>query len=170
MTRPRLDGWSDFGSDFEYASAPFLEFQARVNAEGCAAFKAANPDLPLTEKNSQALIDWCELERVPMTRKNLEVAWRELQAEGKLEAKSDVQEAIGKLYTKEIEIRPVEAAQVAGPTSDEKATLDKLRDDPSLSDGTRKARDEKLRRAATASRLANRSHDPKKINRRVLIS
>ena len=170
MTRPRLDGWSDFGSDCEYASAPFLEFQARVNAEGCEAFKVAHPEFPATENNSQALIDWCEAELAPMTRKNLEVAWRELQAEGKLEQAEPTQEAIGKLYTKEIEIRPVEAAQVAEPTDDEKTTLDKLRDDPSLSDGTRKRRDEQLKRAATASRLANRGHDPNKTNRRILIS
>jgi hypothetical protein len=168
--RPRLDAWTDFGSDFEYANAPFLEFQARVNAEGCAAFRAAHPDLPLTEKNSQALIDWCALERVPMTRGNLSTAWGELKSEGKLEAKSVAQEAIGKLVTSEIEIRPVEAAQVAEPTADEKATLDKLRDDPSLSDGTRKKRDEQLRRVATQSRIARRRHDPNKTNRRILIS
>jgi hypothetical protein len=170
MTRPRLDGWSDFGSDFEYASAPFLEFQARVNSEGCAAFKAANPDLPLTEKNSQALIDWCEAEHAPMTRKNLEIAWRELQAEGQLEAKQAAQEAVANLFKKEIEIRPVIGAPTAKPTPEEAATLEKVKDDPGLSDHQRKARDEKLRREATASRIANRSHDPNKTNRRVLIS
>lgn len=170
MTRPRLDGWSDFGSDFEYASAPFLEFQARVNAEGCEAFKAAHPEFPATDKNSQALINWCEAELAPMTRKNLEIAWRELKAEGKLEAKPAAQETIGKLVTNEIEIRPVEAAQVAEPTSQERKTLEATKDDPGLSDRQRKARDEKLKRAATASRLANRSHDPNKTNRRILIS
>src|SRR5437879_3724764 len=113
MTRPRLDGWRDFGSDFEYASAPFLEFQARVNAEGCEAFKVAHPEFPATEKNSQALIDWCETELAPMTRKNLEVAWRELQADGQVEAKPAAQEAIGKLVTREIEIRPVMGAPTA---------------------------------------------------------
>jgi hypothetical protein len=170
MTRPTLDAWRDFGGDYEYARAPFLEFQEGINAQGCAAFKAAHPDLPLTEKNSQALIHWCELERVPMTRKNLEVAWRELQADGALESKPVEQEAIGNLYTKEIEIRPVEAAQVAEPTPQERKTLEATRDDSSLSDHTRKRRLAELKKAATASRLANRSHDPNKTNRRVLIS
>jgi hypothetical protein len=170
MTRPRLDAWTDFGSDYEYANAPALEFQGRVNNEGCEAFKAAHPDLPLTEKNSQALIDWCEAELAPMTRKNLEVAWRELQAEGKLEAKPAEQVAMSKLLKTEIEIRPVMGAPKAKPTPEEAATLEKVKDDSSLSDHQRKARDEKLRRAATASRLANRSYDPNKTNRRVLIS
>jgi hypothetical protein len=144
----------------EIRASPFLEFQARVNAEGCEAFKVAHNDLPLTETHSQALIDWCEAELAPMTRKNLEIAWRELQAEGQLEAKSAAQEAIGKLVTSEIEIRPVMGAPTAKPTPEEAATLEKVKDDPALSDHQRKARDEKLRRAATESCLANRSHDP----------
>jgi len=170
MTRPTLDAWKDFGDDYEYAHTPFLEFQEGINAQGCEAFKAAHPEFPATENNSQALIDWCETELAPMTRKNLEVAWRELQADGKLEAKPAAQEAIGKLYTKEIAIRPVEAAQVAQPTPDERKTLEATKDDPGLSDRQRKARDEKLKRVATASRLANRSHDPHAANRRILIS
>src|SRR5437899_2184322 len=140
MTRPTLDAWKDFGDDYEYAHAPFLEFQEGINAQGCEAFKAAHPDLPLTEKNSQALIHWCELERVPMTRKNLEVAWRELQAEGRLEAKSVAQQPIAKLLKAEIEIRPAEAAQVAEPTPQERKTLEATRDDSSLTDHTRKKR------------------------------
>jgi hypothetical protein len=170
MTRPTLDAWKDFGDDYEYAHAPFLEFQDGINAQGCEAFKAAHPDLPLTEKNSQALIHWCELERVPMTRKNLEVGWRELQAEGKLEPTEPTQEAIGKLVKAEIEIRPVMGAPTGKPTPEEAATLEKVKDDPTLSDHQRKARDEKLKRAATASRIANRRHDPHATNRRILIS
>jgi hypothetical protein len=170
MTRPHLDAWEDFGGDYEYANAPALEFRARVNNEGCSAFKAAHPEFPATKKNSQALIDWCENERVPMTRSNLETAWRDLKSEGKLEGVTPTQNAIGKLVKTEIEIRPVEAAQVAEPTPQERKTLEATKDDPGLSDHQRKARDEKLRRAATASRLANRSHDPNKTNRRVLIS
>ena len=105
-----------------------------------------------------------------MTRTNLEIAWRGLQTEGQLEAKSAAQEAIGKLVTSEIEIRPVMGAPTAKPTPEEAATLEKVKDDPALSDRQRKARDEKLRRAATASCLANRSHDPHATNRRILIS
>src|SRR5947209_5636719 len=122
MTRPRLDGWRDFGSDFEYASAPFLEFQARVNAEGCEAYKAAHPNLPLSEKNSQALIDWCENTLVPMTRANLEIAWSELKSEGALEEDAPTRDAISKLVKKEIEIRPAEGRLAAAePTADEQA-------------------------------------------------
>lgn len=168
--RPRLDAWTDFGGDYEYANAPALEFQGRVNNEGCTAFKEAHPEFPATEKNSQALIDWCAAKLAPMTRKNLEVAWSELKAEGELEEVKPTQEAIGKLITGEIEIRPVEAAQVAKPTAGETATLDKLRDDPSLSDGSRKKRDAQLRRVATQSRIAHRRYDPKTTNRRILIS
>jgi hypothetical protein len=157
MTRPRLDGWGDFGSDFEYASAPFLEFQARVNAEGCAAFKAAHPEFPATEKNSQALIDWCEAKLAPLTRRNLEIAFGELQAEEKLEAKPVAQEAIGNLFQKETQIRPAEGRLAAAePTPEEAAELETVKDDPTLTDHSRKKRDAKLRDLANKQRRVRR--------------
>jgi hypothetical protein len=157
MIRPTLDAWKDFGDDYEYAHAPFLEFQEGINAQGCEAFKAAHPDLPLTEKNSTALIHWCELERVPMTRKNLEVAWRELQAEGALEAKPVAEEAVGKLFRQEIEIRPVEGRLAAAePTGEEASALETVKDDPTLTDHSRKKRDAKLRDLANKQRRVRR--------------
>ena len=165
-----LDDWAQFGSDADYHRQPALQYEDAIAREGCAAFRAAYGK-PLSEKNAQALLDWVKQRNAPATRKNLEIAFRVLRHEGKLrEDKPAEQAAIGKLITNEVRIRPIQAAQVAGPTDDEQVILDKTKDDSSLSDHARKQRDEKLKRAATASRLANRRHDPNKTNRRILIS
>jgi hypothetical protein len=154
MNRPHLDTWKSFGGDYEYHFKPALEFKDKINREGASAFMAGNPSFPASAKNAQALFDWCEAQQVPLTRKNLEVAWRELRAEGKLEQKFAEQETTKAVA--DLVIRPVEAAQVAPPTKKEQAVLVAVKDDPALNDRQRKARDEKLKRAATQSRLANR--------------
>ena len=73
-----------------------------------------------------------------------------------MEAKPEVPEAVANIHRSELRIRPVEAAQTAPPTAEEKVLLDKVKDSPDLSDHQRKARDKKLRQAATAQRVANR--------------
>ena len=60
--------------------------------------------------------------------------------------------------TKELNIQPVLAAQVAEPTEEEQEALERLKDVPHLSDQQRKARDAKLRTAAIASRNSHRKH------------
>jgi hypothetical protein len=153
--RPRLDSWDDFGSDYEYAHAPALEFKERVNYEGTQAFKIANPSFPNTENNCTALVEWCEAQLVPLTRRNLEIAWRELASEGKLEKQTEpAAEAVGNLHR--LEIQPVVAAQTAKPTRKEKEALEAVKDDPNLNDHQRKVRFKKLKQAATQSRIANR--------------
>jgi hypothetical protein len=154
MTRPHLDTWESFGGDYEYHFKPALEFKEKVNREGASAFFAANPSFPASAKNGQALIDWCSAQQVPLTRANLETAWRVLRSEGKIEARpveSETTKAVADLVT-----QPIEAAQVAPPTKEERAVLDATRDDSSLTDHTRKKRFADLKKAATASRIANR--------------
>jgi hypothetical protein len=169
MTRPRLDHWSDV-PEFDAPHEAVQTFKEQFDREGCQAFLAAHPEFPQTEANAFVLLKWCGDLHVPASRHNLEIALRELKGASKLEDAAPTQDSIGRLVTKEIEIRPVEAAQVAEPTPQERKTLEAVKDDPSLSDHARKQRDEKLKRAATQSRITHRRHDPDAANRRILIS
>lgn len=151
-----LDDWAQFGSDADYHRQPALQYEDAIAREGCAAFRAAYGK-PLSEQNAQALLDWVKQRNAPATRKNLEIAFRVLRYEGKLlEDKPAAQEAIGKLVRNESQIHPVRAAQTAPPTEDEHDLLNKTKDDTSLSDHARKARDKKLKDAAVKQRYANR--------------
>ena len=145
-----LDAWAQFGSDADYHHQPALQFEDAIAREGVAAFVVVHG--PLSERNASRVLSWLKAHLAPATRKNLEIAVRVLTADGQLERDTPVQ----KLMQKEIEIRPVQAAQTAEPTTEEKVTLEKVKDDPNLSDHQRKLRDKRLKQAATAQRTANR--------------
>ena len=145
-----LDDWQQFGRDADYHRQPALQFEDAIAREGISAYVAAHG--PLSERNASRVLSWVKAHLVPATRNNLEIAVRVLTAEAQLERETPVQ----KLMQKEMEIRPVVAAQTAEPTAEEKATLEKVKDDPNLSDHQRKLRDKKLKQAATAQRIGNR--------------
>jgi hypothetical protein len=63
-------------------------------------------------------------------------------------------EKLGDLHL--VQVKPVQAAQVAPPTKKEREALAAVADDASLSDHARKNRDAKLKRTAVESRLKNR--------------
>jgi hypothetical protein len=136
------------------AERTLKEIEIRERQRGAVRVVAEQRDAKSRAPVPEA--DGPSLDVQPLTRKNLEIAWRELKAEGKLEDIKPTQEAVGKLVTSEVKIRPVEAAQTAEPTKAEKAVLERTKDDSTLSDHTRKKRDAELKKAATASRLANR--------------
>ena len=145
-----LDAWQQFGSDADYHRQPALAYEDAIAREGARAYVTVHG--PLSERNGTRVLSWLKAHLVPATRRNLEIAVRVLSAEAQLERETPVH----KLVQKEIEIRPVLAAQTAEPTAEEKVTLEKVKDDPNLSDHQRKARDKKLKQAATAQRVANR--------------
>ena len=98
---------------------------------------------------------WCAKHGVPTTLKNLEVAHRDLAERGLLEIP-----ATPKIGQQGIETVPVRGGSaVVPPTAEETAFLRKVADDPTLSDATRKKRDEQLRRAAVAQRPKFRGGD-----------
>jgi hypothetical protein len=128
------------------------EFQEQFNAEGCQAFASSHTDFPFCDFAANALHEW--LRDLPYSRRNLELAWAALDL-GKLTPIESFPEPL------QVVPRPVVAAPaVAAPSEAEQKHLDKLRDDPTLSDAQRRSRDANLRRAAVASRVAIRKHDP----------
>jgi hypothetical protein len=127
-------------------------FKGEINAEGCQAFLKVHPEFPQTEYTAKKLQEW--LGDLPMIRSNLERAYESLD----LGTLTEVEQPEPK-PTKEVNIQPVLAAQTAPPTEEEAEALEKLRDVAHLSDAQRKVRDEKLRRAAIASRNTHRKHD-----------
>jgi hypothetical protein len=128
------------------------EFQEQFNAEGCHAFGSSDPEFPFSEYAANALHEW--LRDLPYSRRNLELDWAALDL-GKLTPIESFPEPLRALP------RPLVAAPaVAAPSEAEQKHLDKLRDDPTLSDVQRRSRDTNLRRAAAASRVPIRKHDP----------
>jgi hypothetical protein len=128
------------------------EFQEEFNADGCQAFGSSHPEFPFSEYAANAMREW--LRDLPYSRRNLELAWAALDL-GKLTPNESFPEPL------QVVPRPIVAAPaVAAPSDAEQKHLDKLRDDPTLSDAQRRSRDTNLRRAAVASRVATRKHDP----------
>jgi hypothetical protein len=153
----RLTQWYEV-PNYDVTHRAVKEFREQVNREGVLAFLAANPKFPRTEGNATAIQDFLDQRNVPWTRANLELAWRELAARGTIEEVPVVTEIppekLGELHR--AEVKPVAAVQVAPPTADEKKALAELADKPGDTDWQRKARDEQLRRLATASRIASK--------------
>lgn len=132
----------------------FRDFEPQVDKEeievaGAEAFLSANPSFYASEWNGELMVAWCRQQNVPTTRLNLTLAYQQLRAEGLLEIPPA--EPV-------LTIRQSDAFinALAKDTVEELKTLEKLRDDPMLSDTTRKKRDAALKKLAIASRLANR--------------
>jgi hypothetical protein len=129
-------------------------FKAEVNAEGCEAFLSAHPEFPQLECTAERIKEFLSYGDKPMVRPNLELAYEALDLP-RLMLVIESEPA----PVKKIVLNPIQAAQTADPSEEEREHLEKLRDVPYLSDAQRRIRDEKLRQAAVASRNTRRRHD-----------
>jgi hypothetical protein len=130
-------------------------FKAELNVEGCESFLRAHPEYPRLEAVAERIQEFLSRGDKPMVRANLELAYKALD----IPRVTSVVE-LEPEPKKKIALNQVVAAQTADPTEEETEALEKLRDIPYLlSDAQRRVRDEKLRRAAVASRIAHRRHD-----------
>ncbi len=150
----RLDRWEDFDSRTD---------REEIDCLGAEAFLQAHPSFFQSEWNGEILVAWCRSRGIPATHSNLSAAYAELKRDGLLEIPTP--EA---LPPKKPETDAFINA-LAKDTEAELKALEKLRDDPLLSDQTRKKRDFALKRLAIASRLANRQGVPLRGSERIVI-
>jgi hypothetical protein len=127
--------------------------EAHIDDIGVRTFKAMHPEFYCCDENAALLRERLDeyAENLPATTRNLEIVYAELLVEGKLK---DVPPAATPVVDKNrgiIQVRTDVVLEYQTP-SDEAAVLAKLRDDASLSDHTRKNRDERLRRLAGEQR------------------
>jgi hypothetical protein len=147
--RPVL--WSDI-EGHDLTSQQYKEYKDGINSQGAQAFKDANPDFPFSPANADALTEWCKSKNYPMVRANLELAWKELDAAGKLEeAPVEVPDELrGNLHRVDVVTTPVEGRLLEPTAADRKKWAD------TGSDYQRKKKDNDLKRAAVAERIKNR--------------
>ena len=136
----RLDKYEDFD--------PSLH-RAEIDVTGAEAFAEKHTGYYASDWNGSLLVAWCRQRAIPTTCRNLTLAFEELSADGMLEAAPKRNPAAGRRSGGIIQALAVESEQ-------ELAALAKLKDDPSLSDATRRKRDVTLRRLAVAQRTAFR--------------
>lgn len=136
-TLPRLDKFEDFAllgpQDIE-----------ELNRKGSEAFIESNAEYYPSQYNSMALMKWCNDRTVPFTRKNLEIAYREMGAAGLVELRPTPPPVVRR--------KAKTASEVDEFTVTDPEPQREFADDPALTDRERKDRDEKLRRAAVAQR------------------
>jgi hypothetical protein len=130
-------------------------FKAEVNAEGCESFLEAHPEYLRHEAVAERVQEFLSRGDRPMVRQNLELAYTVLDIPRITQIEEPEPEE-----PKRMILNPVVAAQTSQPDDEEREHLEKLGDIPYLSDAQRRIRDEKLRRAAIASRDAHRRHSP----------
>jgi hypothetical protein len=142
---PRLQEFSDFpeynlaGDDREVVAACI----ARIEEAGVSAFLAATPGYFPSTKNGERMIGWCKSRGVPLTRWNLTLAFRDLSEEGQLEAAPPTPLPVVDKMAGVTLVREDALLEYQTP-SDEATALEKVADDPNLSDHARKARDRRL--------------------------
>jgi hypothetical protein len=143
MITPKLD---------TIANIPLVEYPGSIdeaNAEGCDNFIARHPEFYQSDFNATALLSWLDERHVPYTLKNLEIAYAAQQQAGLIEKRPTASmPAQPKIET----VSVVGGLAAAAPSTEERALLKKLTDDPALSDTTRKKRFEALRRLAVVQR------------------
>lgn len=148
----RLDQWSDFSPEID---------RDEIDVAGAEAFIAAYPSFYKSEWNAGLLCTWCHSQNLPTTLTNLTAAHAVLSRDGLLEIASKAG------------IRPsrkdVMVEALAKDTAEELKALEKLRDDPLLSDTTRRKRDAALKKLAIASRIAHRRGPPLRGGERIVI-
>ncbi len=145
---PRLQKFSDFASynaaiaidDDEAVTAVLEHIELEV---GVPNFLAATPSYYACPKNSELLLGWCKSRGVPLTQWNLTLAFRDLSEEGQLEAAPPAAAPVVDKNRGVIETRSDTLMRYETPSA-EAAALEKVRDDVSLNDHQRKARDRKL--------------------------
>jgi hypothetical protein len=148
--RPTLDTWASVQG--WSTNTDRTQFEEDFNAEGCQHFADAHShDFPFCEAYATRLKEF--LGSHPLSRKNLEIAWAELDLGRVTQVETPPEpKTIG------LNLNPVVAAQVSPASEEESEALEKVKDVPYLHDSQRKIRDLKLRAAAIESRNAHRKH------------
>ena len=151
---PRLDLFDDFtiikiALDEEDRARGI----AHIEDVGTRAFLAHTPSYFQCDRNAELLVGWCATRGVPTTRHNLDIAFRDLSEDGQLEAAPVPAAPVPNKFVGITRVRE-DTMMTYVPPLGEAAALDKLRDDSSLSDHQRKARDRKLTLLAGQQRRA----------------
>jgi hypothetical protein len=130
--------------------------EEHLDEQGTEAFAAAHPEFHHCSENAEALAERLAEhgEKLPCTRRNLELVYAELLAEGKIKsappaATPVIDKMAGVTLVRE------DALLEYQPPPNEAATLEKLRDDPALNDHQRKQRLRKLAALAGQQRREN---------------
>lgn len=139
---PRFQRYEDF---------PGLT-EDQINSEGTQAFIDNNPHYFACEENFKLLEAWLNLHgELPFTRLNLEIAQRDLEADGILRH-APVAVTTPPNNWSSVVLSRADALAEYQPSASETAQLEKLSDDPALGDRARKNRDAKLRLLAGQQR------------------
>jgi hypothetical protein len=121
--------------------------EEHLDEQGIDSFADAHPEFYRCEENSQALqerlAEYGDSERLPFTRRNLELVYAELREEGKIKAAPPVPTPVLDKLAGVTLAREDALAEYVAP-NDEAAALAKLADDPALNDHQRKQRLRKL--------------------------
>lgn len=153
----RLDKYEDFAAvrvaDGDDTLATEKQY---VDDKGTQAFLDAHPEFYQCAENSKLLEAWLYMHNdAPFTRLNLELAQRAL-GDG-LKTAPPEPAVVDKTRGIIVQVGDTLAEYQTPP--EEQEALDKLKDDPSLSDYQRKARDRKLALLAGAQRRALKSQE-----------
>ncbi len=153
--QPRLDQWTDFPEilTFPVNSEAQNEAMRQINREGCQFFIDAHPEHPANEYTGLKLAQWCHERKVPATRRNLELAARDLDLGTLTPVETEPE-----LIARPTPTFMVHAAQTSPPTPQERKRLAAVSDDVSLNDHQRKNRDRKLRNMSNAQHRLMSTH------------
>jgi hypothetical protein len=129
---------------------------AELDRRGATFFLAAHPEFYGSPKNAQLLQDWINERGGCGSARNFTLAYRALQNSGKLEKRPLPKlEPVGELTMEERGITSLRnLAYVRNGENITSQDRAEFADKPYESDVARKKRDENLRRAATADRIA----------------
>jgi hypothetical protein len=125
---------------------------------GAEAFVATHPEYYCCDENATALAgrlaQYGENKKLPYSLRNLQLAYREVLAEGKIKAAPPAAAPAEVDSRGIIKVRE-DALMVYETPAAEAAALEKVVDDPNLSDHARKARDRRLATLAGQQRREN---------------
>jgi hypothetical protein len=132
--------------------------EAHLDERGTGAFAAAHAEFHHCNENAAALADRLaehgDGEKLPCTRRNLELVYAELLAEGKIKSAPPASTPVIDKMAGVTLVRE-DAVLEYQPPPNEAAALEKLRDDPALNDHQRKQRLRKLAALAGQQRREN---------------
>lgn len=134
-----------------------------LDEQGIDSFADAHPEFHHCEENSQALqerlAEYGDGEKLPCTRRNLELVYNELLAEGKIKSVPPAPTPVLDKMAGITLVREDALAEYVTPSA-EVTALEKLRDDPTLNDHQRKQRLQKLAALAGQQRRQQSSLPP----------
>jgi hypothetical protein len=145
--------------------------EEHLDERGTEAFAAAHLEFYHCYENAEALAErlaeYGDGEKLPCTRRNLELVYAELLAERKIRSAPPAAAPVVDKMAGITVIREDALAEYVMPR-DEAAALEKLRDDPALNDHQRKQRLRKLAALAGQQRREN-STLPRNYGRRLVL-